>query len=499
MGTDAHSLPDDFSKWPENPWELMGMGRSFSSGDLKRVYSKLIKRFRPEIDAEAFQKIRKAYEVLLPYADAKKRSDDFALLLGEQMQTPDMIRPFKDEVILECDSKDAFRGMEASVKDADHSYLSCLDSDPWQLAKSGKVDLAYEVLSRRSLTHPHIEREMLQRYWLLTLQPHLDSSTTSLNLLLSYALKYGLSLQSQRLLTRECSNHPELTTGRDFWKLILDPAFRTLQTQLLRVRWQLYFKRDQDEIVIQEFHRLDEMLVDDCSYWLAIIVCLLEMLIVYEPVQKDELIQHCKSALSEFTVSGFYGDHLLDRADCLLISSEQLSFTNPSIVKASQSVRSLCRMCLKVAFEMEYENETLQNEMVDELLLQLLINPQDTLLCLEILRDKGTIWFQAIKVKIEQLWLSKCGHYIALDGDEIRRHLIRDPVLRSGLKSWHFYYQSLRFRLLRFCLYQQLEYFQVLNVLKDCVPIDSEVIERIDKLSADDPLLCLLRICQIYR
>ncbi len=499
MGTDAHSLPDDSSKWPENPWELMGMGRSFSSGDLKRVYSKLIKRFRPEIEAEAFQKIRKAYEVLLPYADAKKRSEDNAPLFGEEIQTSQMTHPNTDELSLECGLKDAIGGMEASVKNLDGLHLSYRECDPWQLAKTGRVDLAYEVLSRRSLTHPHIEREMLQRYWLLTLQPHLDSSTTSLNLLLSYALKYGLSLQSQRLLTRECSNHPELATGKDLWKLILDPAFRTLQTQFLRVRWQLYFKRDQDEIVIREFHRLDELLVDDCSCWLAVIVCLLEMLIVYEPVQKDELIQHCKNALNEFTVSGFYGDHLLDRADFLLISYEQLICTNPSIVKASQSVRSLCQMCLKVAFEMEYENETLQNEMVDELLLRLLINPQDTLLCLEILRDKGSIWYQAIKIKIEQLWLSKCCHYSALDDDETRRHLIRDPVLRTGLEAWNFYYQSFRFRLMRFCLYQQLEYFQVLRVLRDCVRSDSETIERIEKLSADEPMLCLIRICQIYR
>lgn len=63
---DEHNeLPDDFSQWPESNWDLFNLDcQNASYNDLRKAYSKLIKRFRPETHPEHFQRIQEAFEKL---------------------------------------------------------------------------------------------------------------------------------------------------------------------------------------------------------------------------------------------------------------------------------------------------------------------------------------------------------------------------------------------------------------------------------------------------
>ena len=63
---DEHNeLPDDFSQWSKNNWELFNLdSQNASYNDLRKAYSKLIKRFRPETHPEHFQRIQEAFETL---------------------------------------------------------------------------------------------------------------------------------------------------------------------------------------------------------------------------------------------------------------------------------------------------------------------------------------------------------------------------------------------------------------------------------------------------
>lgn len=54
----------DFDRLPQDPLGFFGLGADFDPKDLRRRYTRLIRRFKPERDPEAFQKIRSAYEAL---------------------------------------------------------------------------------------------------------------------------------------------------------------------------------------------------------------------------------------------------------------------------------------------------------------------------------------------------------------------------------------------------------------------------------------------------
>ena len=65
--TDAPSepeLPDDCDRWPSDARTLFGLAPEATRRDLKRSYSKLIRRFKPEHAPEHFRRLREAFDEL---------------------------------------------------------------------------------------------------------------------------------------------------------------------------------------------------------------------------------------------------------------------------------------------------------------------------------------------------------------------------------------------------------------------------------------------------
>jgi hypothetical protein len=58
-------LPDDVSRWPSDPFDVLGLARPATETDAKRAYTKLIRRFKPEHHPEQFRRVREAYETVL--------------------------------------------------------------------------------------------------------------------------------------------------------------------------------------------------------------------------------------------------------------------------------------------------------------------------------------------------------------------------------------------------------------------------------------------------
>ena len=71
-------LPEDPSRWPNDPFELLNLERSVDARTAKRAYFKLIRRFKPDRLPVEFQKIREAYasvQVWLSWQDLRGNDD----------------------------------------------------------------------------------------------------------------------------------------------------------------------------------------------------------------------------------------------------------------------------------------------------------------------------------------------------------------------------------------------------------------------------------------
>lgn len=71
-----YELSDDYSQWPESYWDWFGLdSQSATYNDLRKAYSKLIKRFRPESHPEHFQRIQNAFETLRDLINSENDAD----------------------------------------------------------------------------------------------------------------------------------------------------------------------------------------------------------------------------------------------------------------------------------------------------------------------------------------------------------------------------------------------------------------------------------------
>ncbi|MGE8500153.1 MAG: J domain-containing protein [Pseudomonas sp.] len=59
-----------------NPWELFGLDVETDTRSIKRRYAQLLKQYRPDEDAEAFQRLREAYEYALAWVDREVREPE---------------------------------------------------------------------------------------------------------------------------------------------------------------------------------------------------------------------------------------------------------------------------------------------------------------------------------------------------------------------------------------------------------------------------------------
>src|SRR5690606_17811124 len=57
-----HTLPDDLSQWPDDPYQLLGLKPGADERAIKKAYTRLIRQFKPEQAPNHFRRIRDAYE-----------------------------------------------------------------------------------------------------------------------------------------------------------------------------------------------------------------------------------------------------------------------------------------------------------------------------------------------------------------------------------------------------------------------------------------------------
>jgi len=186
-------LPDDVDEWPADPFAVLGVRPGDDDAVIKRAYTRLIRRFKPEHHPDQFRRVREAYETCLersqwyrpdsdpdpepeldleptstpprrePEHSPRERSDpapgpepvpDPGAGTGPPEPPPRTVRPPRPEPVIDP----ADRAWAAAVAGRDGE------------AYAGLVDLARAIPDRVDLS--------LRLYWLLALNPALDPDRT---------------------------------------------------------------------------------------------------------------------------------------------------------------------------------------------------------------------------------------------------------------------------------------------------------------------------------
>ncbi len=172
----ADHLPDDMADWPTDPFALLGVPPGSADADVKRAYTRLVRRFKPEHHPDQFRRIREAYEACQE-RNAWYRPDD----PHAYSPPPPPVRGDVREPVIDPDVRppEPFAPPEPVV---DPYILPAPAGDPveelWELAIDGREAEAYSGLADLHAAGTPGDTLPLRLYWLLAFNPQFDPTRT---------------------------------------------------------------------------------------------------------------------------------------------------------------------------------------------------------------------------------------------------------------------------------------------------------------------------------
>ncbi|QDU18383.1 J domain-containing protein [Urbifossiella limnaea] len=188
-------LPDDPAEWPTDPFAVLGVERGAAEIDIKRAYTRLIKRFKPEHAPEQFRRVREAYEACL---------EGFRWLAPPPEFHWDAAPPRRDPGPDAAPRPEPEPPRRAEPEPARGDDVDRL----WELAVAGDETAAYAGLVRLSDDGDTRGDLPLRLYWLLGLNPALDATRTRHDWLAAALKAGGLSGAAAELYRRELDADP---------------------------------------------------------------------------------------------------------------------------------------------------------------------------------------------------------------------------------------------------------------------------------------------------
>lgn len=245
-------LPDDVQLWPKDPERLLGISSNASRTELRRAFTRLVKRFKPEHAPEAYHRLREAYERLDRQrsvgTDFQNRDDEGAAS-SAHVQTPHQLQHVRNQ-------------------SGDQSDRPGHSDRAWQFAlDGGDLTDVYSKLTKRVEQQQANVVDFARLYWLRLLRPDLDPSRNS-GTWLVHAVRDNQ--YDNRLLSildaeaRRCDgNFPEI---------LADGLFHEEQTpqeiyRLAEIRWYCARRLNRFDLIQSDFDGLSRRFIDETHLW----------------------------------------------------------------------------------------------------------------------------------------------------------------------------------------------------------------------------------------
>jgi hypothetical protein len=319
------ALPENLDEWPRDPFALLGVSPTISQRELKRIYTRLIRQYKPERMPEQFRRIREAYEVLLRFAawnDARNLEAETAP--ETPSASPGLDReasPVEKDTLQPGTGKPIGVPEEAWAQESlDHGPGPTLAETPeraWHLAMEGKLESAYQTLLKLRDKDSGKYALYARLYWLLLAQRDLDPERRPLSWLLeglARCSQYGPLLD---LCTEELTDDPEQAFGPGFTAL-LERAGGALLVELLERRWDAVARLERWDLASIDLASFrDRVCREDEVAWLRLALSLASKSFWAHPQDTDSVVRLCESQFNELAHLGLTHGDMFDRAELL--------------------------------------------------------------------------------------------------------------------------------------------------------------------------------------
>jgi len=305
----ADHLPDDPRHWPRDPFQLLGVEPSASEMDVKRAYTQLIRRFKPEHSPEQFRLVREAYEAALEHrkwypvfpTDVSPPADDPTPVIVTSGDAP-------PESAAPPDAPELARPRPARGP----------EDEAWALAVAGETAEAYTRLVELARSRVESAELALRLYWLLAVHPALDADRTRHDWLAAALVRSRLRGPGVELYRRELEADPVAALSGRYVRLLETEANHG---DVLAVARQ----RVMAAMVIRRWHVIDADLAAlaarvgefDEGAWLAYLTAAMTCLAFELPAPATERCRNLLAGLRHLELSHGWAFDMIDEHELL--------------------------------------------------------------------------------------------------------------------------------------------------------------------------------------
>ncbi len=265
-------LPDDCSFWPGDARTLFGLAPDASRRDLKRAYSKLIRRFKPEHAPEQFRRLREAFEELDQQFEWREQ---FSWRFEEAVPDAPLcagttLGDSGKKIDIATDSP-----YEMPLNSREMPTTTTINTDRiWQRGlDGGDLDsvyhelIGYHELTGSALSGRQTDIDFARLYWILTLSPECDSARDPCCWLIDGIRKLGTDNRLTALLStevhRRSGNVPVLLSC----DLFDEDRSPNQLVALSPIRWQVARHHRNFELIAADIERLKRRFLDAPREW----------------------------------------------------------------------------------------------------------------------------------------------------------------------------------------------------------------------------------------
>lgn len=280
-------LPDNLSDWPDDVYELLGVDREADTKTLRRAYTRLIRKFKPDHFPDEFQRIREAYDATRQFAELRVH---FEPVDGEWS---DITGPKSgDPSEADGDDHHAEPGSEGEMlvlrpnSDAQWDVdgpADATDADAaWRTGRDGDLDAALAQLEQLHDREPDNEEVIVRLFWIRKLQlaEKAASSAEVVNWLCRIVKRRGLRGRPWQLLIEELQTAPVLSRCEAVSELLQSSESADRIVPLLLTRWRSAGRVQRWSAIDEDLNAVrDRFLPDHPGEWVEVVLAALRMLV----------------------------------------------------------------------------------------------------------------------------------------------------------------------------------------------------------------------------
>jgi hypothetical protein len=325
----ANDLPDDYSLWPSNPHELLGIGHDADAKAARRAYLSLIRRFKPEHAPEQFKRIREAYDFVDQQIKARElygrwvqdeEGDDEEDAWGLQSAaaTDEDDAPFIAELSPVADvPAEAAASAPRGIPLLADPETQC--NEVWRdlCAGGDPVDAFARLVKIREQPGAAAEA-CLRLYWLTVAAPEVDPRGGPCHWLTEGLRGSRLEGRLRELYRRELATNPqEAGTERSGALLHLDAPLGAI-ADLAEWRWRALGAIGRCDLLLADMPSLRQRIVfDEEETWGRLLVTAIDQLAWSESPQAQQAAINCRNELDQLSHLHGVLDREFDRLDML--------------------------------------------------------------------------------------------------------------------------------------------------------------------------------------